>query len=470
MWNRSYQVDDVSRGVAVRQANDDPNGYIMLGHTQTLTGDGAAPFIMRTDTNGNPVWTKVYGRSLGRSFFPEGEIRSCGSGYIIAGSVNSPAEGGELGYLLRINDTGVTQWMNFYSQDGEPFNFTGFNDVLHTATGFVATGKCVTTVPPGMFQNTTDTLLITFDSLGAPIWAKQYPYIEGEDSGQSVALTSSGYAVVGTQEAFGFPAAQLFSTDALGNLNWFRRVETFIDGGYGIQDSPANGTLHVMSNGDLVFPGGNLFQNTSLLQFDSLGTLLTAQEYGASTWQFGSSSLIEPGETGYTFVGPISDGITLDYYLVRADANFITNCNDRLFFPTITTPPVTPATVNYTATAVLGEQAVTPTEAPLVWIEETYCATSPCIESVPVTCSLSGLSVDLTWPPLPAAVASAELWRNGSFLSFVTGTSYTDASPPFGTNSYERASSTSVRSAHTPARSVRRSWVSRSSGRSSPTC
>ena len=109
--------------MAVRRANEDPNGYVFLGHTQTLAGDGQSMFVMRVDPLGNPIWTKTYGSAPGRSFYPKAEIRSCGSGYIIAGSVFSVTEGGDLGYLARINDAGDLLWMKFYSQVGVASNY-----------------------------------------------------------------------------------------------------------------------------------------------------------------------------------------------------------------------------------------------------------------------------------------------------------------------------------------------------------
>lgn len=438
VWNRSYQVDDVTRGISVRRANEDPTGFVMLGHTQTLAQTDRGIFVMRTDSLGNPLWTKQYGAAPGRNFHPKSEIRSCGSGYIVAGSLTALTEGGEVGFLLRIDDAGTLQWMRFYQQAGTgSFDFTHFNDVQQTATGFVVTGYSFSQVPPGMFQNTTETLIMTTDALGVPVWAQQYPYVEGADEGNSIEVLSQGYAVLGDLESFGMPACQLFTVDNVGNIDWYRRIDGFMDGGYGVQDSPANGTLHVLANGDFVFPGGTFGSDAALLNFDSLGNFVTGQSYGFDSWHFASSSLVEPAGAGYTFVGPVSGGVNLDYHVARTTATFTSGCDEAPFTPTVTSPVVTPIALTYNTLSVTQEVVRTPLLAPLTWDEEIFCQGSDCLDAVPITCSVTGLSVNITWAPLPATLDTAELWRNGAFLATVTGlTSYTDT-PPLGVVNYE---------------------------------
>lgn len=435
VWNRSYQIDEVSRGVAVRRANDDPDGFVMLGHTQTLDGLNRGIFVMRVDPLGNPVWTNTYGRVPGRSYFPKGEIRSCGSGYIVAGTVFSASEGGELGFLLRIDDGGNLLWMELYQQAGTSFDFTHFHDVQQTLAGFVVTGRSFSQVPPGEFQNTTETLVMTMDPAGAPVWAMQYPYTEGEDSGSSIVAHDQGYAVLGSQEAFGLPASELFTVDGSGNLIWYRRLDFFLEGGAAVQDSPANGTLHSLPTGELAFPGGAIDNTAVFLVFDGSGSFVTGQSYDVGLWQMSVSSLEEP-TGGYTLVGPRSDGITLDYHLLRTDASLSTGCHELPYAPVVTAPPVTPIALTYNTQSVTEVEAEVPLEAPLVWIEEIFCEGSDCLDAVPLTCTVTGVTVNLSWPPLPATLEMAELWRNGVLLDVVTGTGYTDT-PPFGTNTYE---------------------------------
>lgn len=408
----------------------------MLGHTDTLDDTAPTLFVMRTDSLGNPIWTNTYGRGLGRRFRERAEIRPCGTGYIVCGTVNTATEGGLLGVLLRIDAAGNLVWMRFYQQQGTVFDSTSFNDVEHTATGFVVTGESFSQAPMGMFQNTTETLVLTTDDLGNVIWAKQYPYIEGGDAGKSVALTPQGYAIVGNRDSFGIPATQVFTLDGVGNVNWFRQIDLFYDGGSNTQNQESNGSLSVLANGDIAFPGGSISGEAVLLVFDSGGSLSGGESYGAVAFQQGTCSVVETGALGFTFVGPSSTGISNDYYLARTDANLLTQCNDDPFVPMISTPSVTPIDLEYMTLSVPEVGPAVPVVNPLSWDEQLLCQSSPCLEAVPVTCSVAGLTVNLSWPPLPAGLAMAEIFRDGGFLATVAGTSFSDT-PPLGSHSYE---------------------------------
>ena len=436
IWNRSYQIDEVTRGIAVRRASDDPNGYVMLGHTDTLDALAPSIFMMRTDPLGNPIWTNTYGRGPGRRFDQRSEIRTCGAGYIVSGTVLSVAEGGTMGFLLRIDNAGNMIWMRFYQQAGVAFDSTRFHDVQHTATGFVVTGESFSQAPIGIYQNSVDTLVLTTDDLGNVIWAKQYPDLMGGDAGKSIALTAQGYAVVGNRDSIGIPATQLFTTDALGNLIWLRQIDLFYDGGSNTQNQESNGSISVLAGGDIVFPGGNLLGEAALLNFDASGTLTGGEAYDALAFQQGACAIVEPAGAGFTFVGPASTGISNDYYIVRTDLNLLTNCNDIPFAPPVTSPPVTTIDLTYLTLSIPEIGPAFPLESPLVWLEQTLCMSSPCLDSVPLTCMVAGLAVNLTWPPLPATLAMAEIYRDGVFLATVTGTSFSDT-PTFGTHTYE---------------------------------
>jgi hypothetical protein len=87
-------------------ANGD--GFIMTGVT-TSTEDGDADvYIVRTQVNGDTLWTHCYGgdsSDVGLSI-----CAAAGGGYLIAGATNSFGIGGSDGYLLRIDENGELLW------------------------------------------------------------------------------------------------------------------------------------------------------------------------------------------------------------------------------------------------------------------------------------------------------------------------------------------------------------------------
>ncbi len=440
MWNRAYQIDEATFGVAVRRANDDPNGYVMAGQTEAFSGLDPAIYCMRVDPLGDPIWAFTYGRELGRRFVSKVEIKNCDTGYIVAGTVDSPFEGGRLGILLRIDDLGILQWMKFYRTAGVPFDDTEFKDVEQLAGGgFIVTGHSSTTLPlGGAFQVVSDTILMETDASGTPVWSNQYVNVEGDNSGESLTILPQGYAIVGNmfdKSLGGQSTSELFTTDGVGNLQWTKQIFNYADGG-SIGFLP-NGTLVDLPNGDLVYPGGGIDQNACLMRFDAAGNFVVGESYGFLSWQYGTSMVVEPAGAGYTFCGPSSTGTNHDYMVVRADAAFRTGCSVGPIAPIVETPVVTVQPIVYEIIDVITSNPRIPVELPLVWTEDLMCESSPCVDPQPIICNVNLLEVTLTWPPLPATVVDAQMWRNGSFLTTVTGTSFTDTSPPLGTVNYE---------------------------------
>jgi len=423
----------------VRRANDDPASFVMAGHTQTLAGAQPGIFAMRTDPLGNPVWTKTYGRAPGLVYREKLELRNCAGGYIICGSVIVVGTGNELGVLLRIDDLGNQLWMQTYEEATPDFDYTNFKDVAEIPGGFVVTGHARTLAPPGMFQNSTETILLAVDSLGVPVWAQQYANVQGDDSGESLAILSQGYAVVGGHTAMpvgGLPTTILFTTDGAGTLQWYRRIGNVLDGGSHYHGAIANGTLRALAGGDLVFVGGDLAQDAALVRFDAGGAFQAAGTYGFSASQYGTSVLVEPAAAGYTFVGPVSDGFSRDYYVVRTDTSFVSGCHESTLVPPIDIPPVSPTPIAFALQPIADVVPRVPLEPPLSWTETLLCESTNCVDPLPLACSVSFLTVTLTWPSLPATVGIAEVWRDGAFLATVTGTSYADT-PPLGPHTYE---------------------------------
>lgn len=423
--------------MAVRLANDAPEGFVMAGHTKTFDEISPAIFVMRTDGLGNPIWCHTYGRLPGRMFIEKLELKNCDSGYIICGTVLSSTEGGRVGFLLRIDDAGALLWMHIYQQTGVAFDSTDFKDVEQIPSGFIVTGHSKTQAPLGMFQNSQDTILLATDSAGVPVWGMQYPNLEGDNSGESLAVLSQGYAVVGGHLKFGLPHIELLTTDPGGGLIWYRRIATVMSGGSHYLGFVPNGTLHALTGGDLVFGGGGFDQNAALLRFDGAGSFVAGRSLGVVNWQYAAASVLEPAAAGYTFAGPTSNGFQNDYYLVRTDAAFSSGCHEGPLTPSVDVPLIAPVSIAFTTTPISGVIAHPPVVSPLVWTETILCQGSPCVDPVPITCSVSGLTVTIAWPPLLPAVASAELWRNGSLLAVVSGmTSHMDT-PSLGLHTYE---------------------------------
>jgi len=210
-WTRRYAVPLRNRnsGFFIRQTFD--SGYIITGSTGEESEEFATKYLwlVKTNENGDTVWTKEYGTG-GIGEFNEGFCVQClnDGGYIITGR----RESGEIGlWILRTDANGDTLWTKTYGSGiGEHIERTRDG-------GYIITGGTET----GYFYSTpqwSDLWLVKTDSLGDTIWTRAYGG-NGEDAGFCVhQTTDTGYIVVGETSSFGAGAhdVYLLKTDSLG--------------------------------------------------------------------------------------------------------------------------------------------------------------------------------------------------------------------------------------------------------------
>jgi hypothetical protein len=106
LWTKSYGNSSYeSEGESALQTGD--NGYIMTGYTEA-TGSGSKVFLIKTDVNGDSLWTRTYGGDSyneGNSVFQTSD-----GGYIITGGTDSYGAGGYDLYLIKTDSVGIILW------------------------------------------------------------------------------------------------------------------------------------------------------------------------------------------------------------------------------------------------------------------------------------------------------------------------------------------------------------------------
>jgi len=110
LWTKTYGGGDYDRGYHVIQTND--NGYIIAGVTKSFGAGDYDLYIIKTDAAGDTLWTKTLGgtRSDGAYFVQQ----TTDGGYIIAGNVVSIGFGASDAYLVKLNSAGITLWTRFF--------------------------------------------------------------------------------------------------------------------------------------------------------------------------------------------------------------------------------------------------------------------------------------------------------------------------------------------------------------------
>lgn len=120
-WQKTYGGTDWEKINDAALTRD--TGTILVGQTNsTLNGDTDA-YIIRTDKNGDTLWTKRFGGS--GEDFATSITQFNDSTYFIGGQTYVLDSLASKGFVLRITDNGVIQWMDTVGVNGN----CGINDV-----------------------------------------------------------------------------------------------------------------------------------------------------------------------------------------------------------------------------------------------------------------------------------------------------------------------------------------------------
>jgi len=150
LWTKTFGNTSIDDGSSVQQTTD--GGYIVTGRTfDTNYPYRSNVYLIKTDATGNQVWSRTYGNT------GDFETGCCAreltdGGYVIAGNAERYGAGGYGAYLIRTDSIGDTLWTRvlFYG-DARSVRQTADGNfiVAGKAGGGSATDVTLTKVGPG---------------------------------------------------------------------------------------------------------------------------------------------------------------------------------------------------------------------------------------------------------------------------------------------------------------------------------
>jgi len=262
LWSRRYGGADEDMGMCVRQTAD--SGYVAVGHTRSFGAGQYDVYLVRTDKNGDSLWTRTYGGT----WFDEGQTvyQTTDGGFVVAGTTGT---GYDI-YVVKTTASGDTLWTRTYA--GTDFGEVGTELGLTQDGGYIITGYADSLGG--------DVCLIKTGASGDTTWTRTYGGNNG-DGGHAVQQTAdSGYIVAGTTLSFGagFVDVYLVKTNAFGDTLWTRTYGgTSYDEGYAVQQT-ADGGYIVTGRTKSYGAGSPDDYNLYLVKTDALGRLSLTEE------------------------------------------------------------------------------------------------------------------------------------------------------------------------------------------------
>ncbi len=206
-WTKSFDFGNDDYGHTVQQTSD--GGYIISAGTGSM--QPAKVCLIKTDANGNEVWRRIfYGSDIWYVDWFSSVQQTTDGGYIITTTTQTFGAGEEDIYLIKTDTNGDTIWTKTFGGAGYD---EGYSVQQTSDGGYIIVG----TKSDGSYD---DVYLIKTDASGNMVWTKTYGKSGWYDGGYCVKQTSDGgYIIVGETQSYGAGESDvlLIKTDANGN-------------------------------------------------------------------------------------------------------------------------------------------------------------------------------------------------------------------------------------------------------------
>ncbi len=335
IWTKTIGGLSGETGSSIFQCTD--GGFIMTGVTQSFGSNNGSfrVYLIKTDAGGNLLWSKTFGGVS--NDFGTCVKQTIDGGFIVLGNTSLSGMGSEL-YLIKTDANGDSLWTKTL---GSSSNDIGRYIQQTTDGGYIIVGST------GSFgAGDYDVYLIKTDSIGNPLWSKTYGGVDEERGNYVQQTTDGGYCIVGYTHSFGTGMSYdlyLIKTNSNGNLLWSRAFGGLsYDTGYFGQQTTDGGYIVVGNSLSFVSPYSDVY----FIKTDSNGNLIWNKTYGGPLRDEASSAQ-QTSDGGYIIGGlTLNFGANIeDIYLIKTDANGNSGCNQGNPQTTITIPATQVANV-----------------------------------------------------------------------------------------------------------------------------
>ncbi|MCK9613553.1 MAG: hypothetical protein PHR81_11440, partial [Bacteroidales bacterium] len=372
-WKYSYGLQSFIPGIedftkittpfCIRQTSD--GGYIITGQQ-----DGKC-FLMKITSNGQTIsWTKQYADKACGNMVKQ----TSDGGYIVVGYRNDDTKSDSTSiYLLKTASNGNISWDKMFKISSVDDDMG--NSVVEVSDGFILAGY--TTEIFGT-DTTLDMVLLKTNTSGTHQWTTTFGDNSYSEVGNDIKLHSDGSSLLITgytdRTVSGIDGSDLFimKTNSSGTPSWTSAYNLATeDIGHRIEQTTTG--LAVM--GTTISIWGLTFLDMFLMQTNTTGTPSMGEVYSQTEPAHNYMADGQKTADGGFVMGGWGQGLTsMDFLLLKSDANGITGCNENAQMPEQRTYSPTSASVTPTITTPNSSSSKTGIRVDLTAIVEDVCS------------------------------------------------------------------------------------------------
>ena len=238
LWTREYGGESDDNAYSIQKTKD--GGFVIAGDTRSFGAGNDDVYIIRTDSKGDTLWTKTYGTKENDAAYSVAVTKD--GGFILAGEttfLNSPSYSV---YLVRTDSAGDTLWTKMYSLGDTS---SRANSVIQTDDGGFALAGWIMGGLWGLFMR-TDSI---GNVLVKKVFTLQSLNANGVLFRDLKQTSDGGFILVGDiSRPIGFaPGVLLVRTDPDGDTLW-TKVYTEALRGYSVAVTEDEGFIVSASN------------------------------------------------------------------------------------------------------------------------------------------------------------------------------------------------------------------------------
>ncbi|MCD6065255.1 MAG: hypothetical protein K0S33_81 [Bacteroidetes bacterium] len=305
-WTRLYQT--ASSGhfghfMDVKQTSDP--GYILIGGVGDQLANISDIAVVRTDANGDTLWTRVYAN---------GTVQS-------GSSISQTADGGFIftgrNLVVRTDVFGAIQWSKELMMETTA--------VIEDANGdFIVTGSAYINA-----SSPSEITAIKLNASGDSLWTLRESGSGSQYSFDVIAASDGGYILSGYTSSGGVsnsPDYLLAKIDVSGNLQWMKTYGTPGGEACARQNAVPNADGGCSAWGSSTYLGD---AHPCMYRVDQAGNLQWANIYNSAPGVYGYG-IAPTGSGGYAAAGFTLEDTT-GFYFIKTDSTGLGNCTEQTF-------------------------------------------------------------------------------------------------------------------------------------------